>query len=322
MKYLISGAAGFIGWNLSKNLLGRGDEVIGVDNMNSVLYSSAQKRSNLETLMKHPNFKFFEMDISDKTSYSVINQVFPEIVINEAGLPGQSVSWSNVDAYLKANVLGASTLAEWAVDRGGVRKFVQASTSSVYGDLAIGTEDEAYNPSSPYGVTKAAAEMMLKLVFSGSEVSYSVVRYFSVYGPGQRPDMGIYKFIDAGLHHRVLEIYGDGTQSRDFTYIDDAVAATITVAESGENGKIYNVSGGNSITINKLLEILEIELGELNIVFKDQPRGDQLHTKADTSRLRQELGWSSEIDCLRGVKNQIAWQRMFMDSRQDNLARP
>ena len=316
MKYLISGAAGFIGWNLSRRLLHDGNQVVGVDSFNNTLYPSTQKKRNVQSLIEYPNFDFFEMDICDLQSYSVLERFHPDIIVNEAGLPGQSTSWSHVDEYLNANVLGMSVLAEWATKR-DVGRFVQASTSSVYGDLAIGSEEGVYNPSSPYGVTKAAAEMLLKLIFHETRTSYSVVRYFSVYGPGQRPDMGLYKFINAGLQGRVLEIYGDGTQSRDFTYIDDAVAATIAVAKSGGNGKVYNVSGGNSITIKDLLKILEGNLGKLDLVFRDVPKGDQLHTKADTSRLRNELGWASEVDCIEGVRRQIEWQRRTLDCSEN-----
>lgn len=313
MQILVTGAAGFIGWNLCKKLLADGHEVTAIDCFNEVLYSAHQKRWNIKDLQQHENFHFIQMDLSDPIQYEKLEDIFPEIVINEAGLPGQGVSWTNVEAYLNSNVLAVSLLADWSVKK-KVKRFLQASTSSVYGNLAIGDEEGVYNPSSPYGVTKAAAEMLLKLALSESGVSYSIVRYFSVYGPGQRPDMGVYKFIKAGLLRESLGIYGDGTQSRDFTYIDDAIAATISVAISGDDGKVYNVSGGEKITINRLLEILEIELGELNIVFLDSPKGDQTHTLADTSRLRNELGWTSTVGCVEGLRRQITWQQTYIIS--------
>ena len=313
MKYLVTGCAGFIGSSLTKELVERGHRVLGIDNFDGTLYPSDIKRSRLDALLSQFDFEFLEMDIRDRSFLSQISTFRPEVLINEAGLPGQEASWNSLDLYSQSNFLGAFSIAQIAVET-GVRKFVQASTSSVYGLNATGSEESKKDPISPYGVTKLAAEHILKAVFEKTKVDFVTVRYFSVYGPGQRPDMGIYKFINSSLMGSPVNIYGDGLQSRDFTYVLDAVNGTIAAAEYGRSGQAYNLSGGEIVTVSKLLlEIENISGRRFKKIYQTAPRGDQLATSADTSKAQRDLHWKPLVRLYEGIKQQYEWQKSLLN---------
>jgi len=308
MRYLVSGCAGFIGASICKELIELGHTVLGVDRLDSILYPSFVKKRRL-TQLGGENFKFLECDIRDKAFSAQVKKFRPEIVINEAGLPGQSLSWSSLDAYTEANFLAAYTLGQISLEV-GVTNFVQASTSSIYGLSAEGNEDSPIVPGSPYGVTKMSAEYVLSALFAGAAINFNIVRYFSVFGPWQRPDMGIYKFIDSALNDRPVCIFGDGSQSRDFTYVDDVVGATLAASNQPFSHAAFNISGGEIKTVNQVLNEIEIILGKsLTREYVAAPRGDQLHTSAITQKARDILSWNPKVGFSAGLAKQINWQQ-------------
>ena len=304
-NYLITGVAGFIGSHVAQELLVKGNNVLGIDNFNPVLYGDLQKRNRLKDLLPHKNFNFIEGNLFDMELDSILSKI--DFIINEAGLPGQHKSWNQVSEYFNANTIATARLFEVA-SRSNVKGFLQASTSSVYGNNAIGKEDQSLNPASPYGVSKLAAENLIKAMSSYSSMKTVILRYFSVYGPSQRPDMGMFKFFEAIREGQPINVYGDGEQTRDFTYISDVVNATILSLEQGLDGEIYNVSGGQQISINKLMELLEkITNKKIEVIKVDRPKGDQLNTQADTSKIRKYISWRPEIALEEGLKEQYIW---------------
>lgn len=308
MRYLVSGCAGFIGASICKELVELGHTVLGVDRLDSILYPASVKKLRL-TQLSGENFTFLELDVRDKDFRTCVSRFRPEIVINEAGLPGQSLSWSSLDAYTESNFLAAYTLGQISLEV-GVTNFVQASTSSIYGLSAEGNEDTHIVPGSPYGVTKMSAEYVLSALFAGADINFNIVRYFSVFGPWQRPDMGIYKFIDSALNGRPVRIFGDGRQSRDFTYIDDVVRATLAASNQSFSHAAFNISGGEIKNVNQVLDEIEIIMDKsLTREYVAAPRGDQLHTRAITQKARDILLWTPNVKFSTGLAKQIAWQQ-------------
>ena len=308
MNYIVTGCAGFIGSNLVQSLLEQNHNVLGIDRLDNLLYGSEVKKMHIRKLMDHKSFQFIEADVETLEISPQISKFEPEVVINEAGLPGQSLSWSNLRAYTESNFLAACAIAALS-KKLKVKKFVQASTSSVYGALVSGDEDMPKNPISPYGSTKLAAEQVLKQLFEKSETELTVVRYFSVYGRHQRPDMGIYKFIEAAINGSPFRVFGDGTQSRDFTHIDDAVSATALAAEHGKNFETYNVSGGHVKSVNELLDLIDIHFErKTSREFIETPIGDQKYTQGTTLKALKDLSWRPKVSISTGLLDQINWQ--------------
>ena len=307
MRYLVSGCAGFIGSNICNKLIRQGHHVLGIDRLDEILYSSEMKKNRLKELHGE-KFTFLYGDICSEETLTKIREFKPEIVINEAGLPGQLLSWDALESYTQSNLIAAYELAELALEL-EVSCYVQASTSSVYGSAALGGENLPKHPNSPYGVTKLAAENILSALFLGTKVRYVAVRYFSVYGPGQRPDMGIFKFINSASQNMAVEIYGQGEQSRDFTFVDDAADATLMAAIKGENQTAYNISGGQVYTVNEvLMEIERILQTRIIRKYVGRPRGDQLHTRAETTQAWQHLNWKPRANFRDGLYKQVQWQ--------------
>jgi nucleoside-diphosphate-sugar epimerase len=308
VNYIVTGCAGFIGSNLVQSLLEQNHKVLGVDRLDDVLYSSEVKKMHVRKFIHHKSFQFIEADVESLEISPQLMKFEAEVVINEAGLPGQSLSWSNLRAYTQANFLAACAVADLS-KKLKVRKFVQASTSSVYGALVSGDEDLPKNPISPYGSTKLAAEQVLKLLFENSETALTIVRYFSVYGRHQRPDMGIYKFIEAAINGSHFTVFGNGSQSRDFTHIDDAVAATKLAAEYGKNLETYNVAGGHVKSVNELLDLIDKCFDRrIPREFIEAPIGDQKYTQGSTVKAQRDLNWAPKVPISAGLLDQINWQ--------------
>jgi nucleoside-diphosphate-sugar epimerase len=305
-KYLLTGVAGFIGSNIAQEILDNGNQVIGIDSFNSILYDNNIKVARLDKLQKYENFSFLKGNILEIDLDKILDGV--DYVINEAGLPGQLVSWEKINEYFEANTFAAHKLYEHSI-KNNIKVFIQASTSSVYGSEAVGVENQYLRPASPYGVTKLAAENLIQALSYRGTTKTIILRYFSVYGPGQRPDMGIYKFIESIKEQKPINIYGDGEQTRDFTFVSDIVNATLSAIASGKNNEIYNVSGGETISVNSLVELIS-RIAKVNIIVNklDRPRGDQLNTRADTSKLRNHMAWSPKVGLELGLFNQIKWQ--------------
>ena len=306
MKILVTGAAGFIGSNISTTLLHQGHSVVGIDSLSNILYSKDVKANRIRTLSKLGGFEFHHLDLSADSLDLIEGDL--DAVINEAALPGQILSWGHFDQYVINNFTSVERLIQYCLER-KIPKLIQASTSSVYGINAIGAESQQLRPASPYGVTKLAAESLLHAYGQNFPLRYSIVRYFSVFGPEQRPDMGLHKFISAIAAGTPLHIYGDGTQRRDCTFVDDIVDGTISAIENGIEGETYNLAGGTDISVIDMIELCARLIGkEPKIVFVDRPVGDQLLTSADFSKAKKDLKYNPRFSFEAGLQKQINWQ--------------
>lgn len=306
-RILVTGAAGFVGSKVSELLLEQGNEVVGMDNFLPNLYSSKIKRERIKSLTHSTNFTFHEFDLR-KSPSEVIDRNF-RYVINLAAMPGLVKSWSETQLYMDCNVMVLGNLLEH-FKSSDVEKFVQISTSSVYGKSAIGSESGILAPFSPYGVSKLAAEKLLLAYNSNFDFRGSILRYFSVYGPGQRPDMAYFKIIDSALHDKEIEIYGDGFQSRTNTFVDDIALGTIQALDGSRVGEAYNLSGSSSVRLNEAIDLVESHLGKkIRRVNKDARPGDQRETRADISKARSEFNYSPNTAFEAGIIKQIDWQR-------------
>ncbi len=300
---LVTGCSGFIGSHLTKELIRRNYNVIGIDNLNDVLYSSDLKITRLLKLKKLQSFEFFEGNLIN-FDFSLISTDL-DFIINLAALPGQSLSWSKFDTYIDYNIKTTHKLLQFSADN-KIKKFIQASTSSVYGNLAVGDESTPTNPVSPYGISKLASEKLVYTFNKYFNIDYIILRYFSVYGPSQRPDMAISKFIESMKKNENIYIHGNGEQVRDFTYVGDVVNATISAIESESKNEIFNISGGGQCSlinlINKIQELLE---SKSKFVFVERPIGDQDRTSADISKAKNLLKYIPKVDLEVGLRNQI-----------------
>jgi nucleoside-diphosphate-sugar epimerase len=302
VKVLVTGAAGFIGSNVAHGLVTAGHTVVGLDAMLTTLYPRADKERNVRTLMGHEGFEFLEADLCGFVLDDYV--AWADAVIHEAAMPGLILSWTEFDAYNRANLMATQRLLE-SLRRVGRTQLVHASTSSVYGANAVGGEEQPTAPYSPYGVTKLAAENLIAAYRANFGIRATVLRYFSVYGPGQRPDMAYSLFCKALLEGTPIKVYGDGRQSRSNTYIGDVVAATISAALAGEDGLVANVCGGEAIALIDAIEVLADELGIAPTVHFEEPRaGDQRFTSGDSSRIRAALGWEPRTLVRDGLRRQ------------------
>lgn len=306
MRFLVTGCAGFIGSHVSERLVGDGHEVVGVDAFIDS-YERSSKEANLAGLRAAPGFAFHELDLRTGALDQVLAGV--DVVINEAALAGLPRSWTDLAAYAGHNLVALGRLLD-ACRAMGVTRFVQASTSSVYGRDAVGDETHPTRPVSPYGVTKLAGEHLLAAHAATWDLDYVVLRYFSVCGPRQRPDMAYHRFIEAMLDERPITVFGDGRQSRSNTYVGDVVEATLVAARLGARGSVYNIGGARPVTLAEAIEIIALELGvRPQIRYEPARPGDQLHTAADTGRARRELDYEARVLPAEALARQVAWHR-------------
>jgi nucleoside-diphosphate-sugar epimerase len=306
-KVLVTGAAGFIGSAVVRALNAQGTPVVALDALLDGLYPAKEKIARFDFLTTLDGVDTFQLDLrSDDLS------VLPrdiEYVINEAAMPGLGLSWTAFDLYSSCNLSALSRLIE-ASSAWDLTKFIQISTSSVYGKSAVGDENQEIRPVSPYGVTKLAAEQLVLAHLRDSGFPGMILRYFSVYGPGQRPDMAYRKFIAKALAGEEITLFGSGEQSRSNTYIDDCVAGTIQALSAGDPGEVFNIAGGEERTINEALAIIEAGVGKpLNISRHPAARGDQERTRGDSSRAQEKLGFISNTRLEDGLGEQIKWQQ-------------
>jgi UDP-glucuronate 4-epimerase len=306
-RALVTGCAGFIGSHLTESLLADGHSVLGVDCFNDN-YRRADKHANLAIARDYERFELVPGDLVTLDVDALAAQV--DVIYHLAGEPGVRSSWgSRFDRYTHHNVAATQRLLEVT----GEQRFVYASSSSIYGDaLTLPTpEDVAPRPLSPYGVTKLAAEHLCVLYGEEQALNTVALRYFSVYGPRQRPDMAFRRFCEAIVAGRPLEVFGDGTQSRDFTYVADIVAATRAAGELPvAPGTVFNVGGGDSVSLNRALETLAGLAGRpLDVRRKERQTGDVLDTGADTTRAREVLGFVPRTDLESGLEAELEWVR-------------
>ena len=309
MKALLTGAAGFIGSHLAARLLDEGSAVIGLDCFASY-YPRAVKEANLSSLAGRAGFTFAEARIQDADLPRLLDGVTH--VFHLAAQAGVRRSWGReFDVYTSSNIEATQVLLEACVGR-PLERFVYASSSSVYGDhvpLPM-REDASLRPLSPYGVTKLAAEHLASLYWENHGVPTVSLRYFTVYGPRQRPDMGFHRFLRAAIRNEAVVIYGDGEQTRDFTFVADIVAATVAAGLKGERGAVYNVGGGSRVTINHVMDIIGRLTGRpVSIERALAQKGDVRHTYADTSRARYALGFAPSVSLEDGLSEQYRWHQ-------------
>ena len=306
-KVLVTGAAGFIGFAVVQELLRKQVPVVALDALLDGLYPAQEKIARLEILRAHPLVTTVTSDLRSADLGDLPSDITH--VVNEAAMPGLGLSWEDFNLYSSCNTLAVSRLIDvartWPLE-----KFVQISTSSVYGKNAIGNEDQALRPVSPYGITKLAGENLVLAHFEDSGFPATVLRYFSVYGPGQRPDMAYRKFIHAALHGEAITLRGSGEQSRSNTFVDDVADATVTALFSSTEGEVFNISGGEERTINEALGIIEELVGHpLEITRVESARGDQMRTAGDSAKAREILGLKNSVNLEEGLAQQLAWQQ-------------
>jgi nucleoside-diphosphate-sugar epimerase len=310
MRCLVTGAAGFIGSHLCERLLRDGHQVVGLDAF-IPYYPRPLKEANLQPARGNAAFAFHAADLRTDPLDRLLDGV--EVIFHLAAMAGLTRSWTDFDLYASCNVTATQRLLEAVRRTGGVRRFVYASTSSVYGRYASGDEAMPARPISPYGVTKLAAENLCRAYAEEQGLPLVVLRYFSVYGPRQRPDMGYFHFVRALLRGEPVVVYGDGMQVRGNTYIDDCVEATVAAAEALP-GEAYNVGGGEAATVWDVLHKLEAITGRQASVRREPARpGDQRYTSADTGKLRRHLGWQPRVGLDEGLARQVAWQRAALE---------
>jgi UDP-glucose 4-epimerase len=303
MKALVTGCAGFIGSHLVAKLLDSDYEVIGIDCFTDY-YSRAIKEANLSNALQNNNFKLIEEDILNMHKFPAVDYVF-----HQAAQAGVRASWGkSFEIYTRNNIEATQKLLEFYKDF-AIKKFVYASSSSVYGDAELPMkEDSLLKPVSPYGVTKLAGENLCYLYYKNYGVPIVSLRYFTVYGPRQRPDMAIHKFVKAISNGNEITVYGDGTQTRDFTYVDDAVEANILAAENNIIGEVFNIGGGSRIRVNALIDEIEKIVGKkANMKYIEKQKGDVRDTWADVSKARVMLNWKPKIDIHYGMRKYIGW---------------
>lgn len=303
-RVLVTGVAGFIGSHIAEDLVRDGIDVVGVDGFVDS-YARHLKEDNLRWLVGQPNFRFVESDLRTADLDPLVEGV--DVVVHEAAFAGLPRSWTDLASYTNCNLLALGRLVE-ACRRAGTRRFVHASTSSVYGVAAVGDETAPTQPASPYGITKLAAENLLLAHMAEHDFPAVILRYFSIYGPRQRPDMAFRIFIQRMLEGRPLTVYGDGLQSRSNTYIADVVRATRLAIAHGEVGEVYNIGGGSELRLRDAIRLLAEAL-EVEPVVQYEPArpGDQRRTAADTAKARDHLGFQPQVEPRQGLHAQLEW---------------
>jgi nucleoside-diphosphate-sugar epimerase len=307
VKALVTGVAGFIGSHLAGLLLESGADVVGLDCFTDY-YSREQKAANLATLTGRRSFTFVEAALQTVDLHALFDGVTH--VYHLAAQAGVRRSWgAEFSVYTSHNVEATQRLLEFAKTR-DLARFVYASSSSVYGDLAAipMLEESPLHPVSPYGVTKLAAEHLCYLYYVNYGVPTVSLRYFTVYGPRQRPDMAFHRFIRAALTGQPIVLYGDGEQTRDFTFVADAAAATAAAGGRGRPGAVYNIGGGSRVTVNSVLDRLARITGRtLDVRREDPQKGDMRDTFADTTRAREDLAFHPNYTLDAGLTAEYEW---------------
>ncbi|MEO8682025.1 MAG: NAD-dependent epimerase/dehydratase family protein [Vicinamibacterales bacterium] len=307
MRALVTGGAGFIGSTLSERLLEQGAEVVALDCFTD-FYPRSIKESNLAALRARPRYTFIEGDIREVNLAKLLDGVTH--VFHLAAQAGVRRSWgSEFQVYTGLNIDSTQQLLE-ACTKARIERLVYASSSSVYGDdAAIPMLETALpQPVSPYGVTKLAAEQLCHLYHTNFGVPAVSLRYFTVYGPRQRPDMGFHRFFSAVQAGRPLIQFGDGLQTRDFTFVADAAKATADAAVRGVPGRVYNIGGGSRVSLKDVFDLIARVSGrQVQIDRQESQKGDMRDTYADTSRARADLGFAPSVTLEEGLRAMWRW---------------
>jgi nucleoside-diphosphate-sugar epimerase len=303
-RCVVTGAAGFIGSHLSDALLAAGHEVVGIDCFTDY-YPRSVKERNIAPALAHPSFRLAEADLRDADLVPILEGA--DVVFHLAAMAGLLKSWVGFDGYQSCNLGGTFRLID-ALREVGSPHLVHVSTSSVYGVDSSGDETRPKGPISPYGVTKLAAENLVTAYGHAFDLPYTILRYFSIYGPRQRPDMGYHIFIERILAGEPITIFGDGEQTRGNTFVHDCVEATIAAMEHGPSGEAYNIGGGEVVSANEVVRHIERITGrEAIIEFGPKRPGEQRKALADTSKAQAAFGWHPRTGIDAGLRAQIEW---------------
>lgn len=308
---IVTGVGGFIGSHLAETLLNQGDKVIGIDEFNDY-YNPTLKRQNISQFQDHPGFQLIENDIQSLNWSELLVDV--DIVYHQAAQAGVRASWGGgFRDYTERNINATQIILEAAIDAPNLKRLVYASTSSVYGNAETFPTPETVcpQPVSPYGITKLAAERLGKLYHQNFGVPCVYLRYFTVYGPRQRPDMAFHKFFKWILQDQPISIYGDGQQTRDFTFISDAVAANLLAAIVPlAVGEVFNIGGGSRVVLAEVINIMERIVGRpIKKNFVEKARGDARHTSADVSKAKTILGYQPQVSLTEGLRQEWEWMK-------------
>jgi nucleoside-diphosphate-sugar epimerase len=306
-RIMVTGAAGFIGSHLCDRLLRDGHEVVGVDNL-SDYYDLRLKRDNLDGLIGDDRFEFHERSLNDLDLDAALEGV--SVIFHQAAQAGVRASWGRYfETYIDANIRATQRLLE-AVKERRLKRFLFAGSSSVYGETARLPMHESHptRPVSPYGVTKLSAENLCLLYKKNFQVPVVCLRYFTVYGPRQRPDMAFYRVLQKARCGEPVTVFGNGTQTRDFTFIDDIVEANLLAMDYSGNESVFNIGGGSRVALNRVLDILhELNGARFEILYQEACRGDVTHTFSDISLAGKELGYSPQVGIGDGLARQFEW---------------
>ncbi len=308
---IVTGVGGFIGSHLAETLLNQGDKVIGIDEFNDY-YNPTLKRQNISQFQEHPGFQLIENDIQSLNWSELLVDV--DIVYHQAAQAGVRASWGGgFRDYTERNINATQIILEAAINAPNLKRLVYASTSSVYGNAETFPTPETVcpQPVSPYGITKLAAERLGKLYHQNFGVPCVYLRYFTVYGPRQRPDMAFHKFFKWILQDQPISIYGDGQQTRDFTFISDAVAANLLAAIVPlAVGEVFNIGGGSRVVLAEVINIMERIVGRpIKKNFVEKARGDARHTSADVSKAKTILGYQPQVSLTEGLRQEWEWMK-------------
>jgi UDP-glucuronate 4-epimerase len=339
MRILVTGTAGFIGFHVAKRLLARGDEVVGVDDVNDY-YDVSLKEARLAELSSRPNHRFIRLNIADRAAMEkVFREVRPERVVHLAAQPGVRYSLSHPHAYVESNLLGFINILE-GCRHNGVEHLVYASSSSVYGantTMPFSVHDNVDHPLSLYAATKKANELMAHTYSHLYALPTTGLRFFTVYGPWGRPDMAVYRFTKAILERQPIEIYNEGKMQRDFTYIDDIVEGVVRVTDRIPEGnrawsgsepdpgtskapyRIYNIGNHQPVELMELITTIERCLGcEAEKKFLPVQPGDVLATYADVDDLARDVGFAPSTPLETGIRQFVTWYQDYYKNQEKN----
>ena len=309
VNHIVTGVAGFIGSHLAQALLKQGANVIGIDQFNDY-YDRQIKQNNISVLKQYSGFKPIEANIQDLDWRQLLQSV--EIVYHQAAQAGVRASWGrDFHHYTERNINATQVILEGAKQVPSLQRIVYASSSSIYGNAVTMPTPETLcpQPVSPYGITKLAGERLCWLYQQNFGVPVTALRYFTVYGPRQRPDMAFHKFFKAAIDGEAISIYGDGRQTRDYTYVSDAVAANLAAGKVPKAiGEVFNIGGGSRVTLLELLKIMEQVIGHpIKKNYVNKAAGDARHTSADVTKANKMLNYVPQVSLKEGLAKEWQW---------------